>query len=74
MGNHDVTLNGLESMAYHSRYPTPYAASGSASPLWWSMDVGPAHVIGLSSYAPVSARGRHHQTSPTLPTPSSNAS
>ena len=57
VGNHDVTLNGLESMAYHSRYPTPYAASGSASPLWWSLDLGPAHVVGLSSYAPVSARG-----------------
>lgn len=56
-GNHDVTLNGLESTAYHTRYPTPYAASGSASPSWWSLDVGPAHVIGLSSYAPVAGRG-----------------
>ena len=56
-GNHDVTLNGLESMAYRTRYPSPYAASSSASPDWWSLDVGPAHVIGLSSYAPVVGPG-----------------
>jgi hypothetical protein len=49
--------NGIESVAYHTRYPTPYAAAGSASPLWWSLDVGPAHIIGLSSYAPVTAPG-----------------
>ena len=31
-GNHDVTLNGVESTAFRARYPTPYLASGSASP------------------------------------------
>ena len=35
-GNHDVTLNGLESTAYRVRYPSPHAASKSPSPDWWS--------------------------------------
>jgi len=52
-GNHDVTLNGVESTAFRARYPTPYLASGSASQDWFSHDVGIAHVIGLNSYAPV---------------------
>mmetsp|Transcript_35578 Transcript_35578/g.87508 ORF Transcript_35578/g.87508 Transcript_35578/m.87508 type:complete len:328 (+) Transcript_35578:848-1831(+) len=29
----------------------------AAPALGWSLDVGPAHVVGLSSYAPVSGRG-----------------
>ena len=52
-GNHDVTLNGAESTAYRTRYPTPHVSSGSPSPDWWSYDVGLAHVVGMSSYAPV---------------------
>ena len=56
-GNHDVTSNGLESQAYHTRYPSPHRASGSASPEWWSVDVGLAHVIGFSSYAPSEGPG-----------------
>ena len=52
-GNHDVTLNGAESTACRTRYPTPHVSSGSPSPDWWSYDVGLAHVVGMSSYAPV---------------------
>lgn len=55
-GNHDVTLNGLESTAYRTRYPSPHAASKSPSPDWWSLDVGLVHVVGLSSYAPAGER------------------
>ena len=50
-GNHDVTLNGAEGLAARTRYPTPHASAGSASPDWWSLDVGLAHVVGISSYA-----------------------
>ena len=55
-GNHDVTLNGLESTAYRARYPSPHVRSKSPSPDWWSLDVGLAHVIGVSSYAPAGER------------------
>ena len=55
-GNHDVTLNGLESTAYRARYPSPHAAAKSPSPDWWSLDVGLAHVVGISSYAPAGER------------------
>ena len=55
-GNHDVTLNGLESTAYRARYPSPHAAAKSPSPDWWSLDVGLAHIVGVSSYAPAGER------------------
>jgi hypothetical protein len=55
-GNHDVTLNGLESTAFRTRYPAPHRASRSPSPDWWSLDVGLAHVVGLSSYVAASPR------------------
>jgi len=32
----------------------PHAASQSSSALWWSRDVGPAHVVSLCSYADTS--------------------
>ena len=55
-GNHDVTLHALESTAYRARYPSPHARSRSPSPDWWSLDVGLAHVVGISSYAPAGER------------------
>ncbi len=27
------------------RYPTPYVSSGSTTPFWYSVDVGPTHII-----------------------------
>ena len=48
-GNHEV--GGSEQwVPYAARWPTPHAASHSSSALYWSVDVGPAHVIGLNSY------------------------
>jgi len=35
---------------YDARFPTPYKASGSTSPHWFSKEVGPVHVISLCSY------------------------
>ena len=32
------------------RWPTPYREARSTSPLYWSVDVGPAHVVALNSY------------------------
>lgn len=40
---------------YNHRFPTPYWASNSTSPLWYSIRRGPATIIVLSSY---SAYGR----------------
>ena len=37
-------------MNYDARFPTPYKASGSTSPHWFSKEVGPVHVISLCSY------------------------
>jgi predicted phosphodiesterase len=51
VGNHDVSVNGLESTAYAMRYPSPHVSSKSPSQLFWSYEVGHAHVIGLNSYA-----------------------
>ncbi|KAL3629675.1 Bifunctional purple acid phosphatase 26 [Castilleja foliolosa] len=37
---------------YLYRYPTPYLASKSSSPLWYSVRRASAHIIVLSSYSP----------------------
>ncbi|KAL1521121.1 hypothetical protein AB1Y20_022675 [Prymnesium parvum] len=49
-GNHEM-IAGEGWVPYNTRYPSPARSSGSPSNLWWSRDVGPAHVVGLSSYS-----------------------
>lgn len=50
-GNHEVGA-GIESrVSYSARYPMPFKQSGSSSQAFWSRDIGPVHVIGLSSYS-----------------------
>ncbi len=53
-GNHEVDY-GEAWVSYTTRYPMPFEASGSSSPLWWSRDVGPVHIVSLCSYADASA-------------------
>ncbi|KAL6846870.1 hypothetical protein ACP4OV_022723 [Aristida adscensionis] len=36
---------------FTNRYPTPFNASGSTSPLWYSVKMASAHVIVLASYS-----------------------
>ncbi|KAL6599825.1 hypothetical protein ACP70R_023853 [Stipagrostis hirtigluma subsp. patula] len=36
---------------FASRYPTPYAASGSTAPFWYSVKIASAHVVVLASYS-----------------------
>lgn len=36
---------------FTKRYPTPYEASGSSSPLWYSIKRASAYIIVLSSYS-----------------------
>uniref|UniRef100_A0A0E0BVP6 Purple acid phosphatase n=1 Tax=Oryza glumipatula TaxID=40148 RepID=A0A0E0BVP6_9ORYZ len=36
---------------FTNRYPTPFGASGSTRPLWYSVRMASAHVIVLASYA-----------------------
>ena len=45
--------NGTQFQSYVARNPTSINAnvSGSDSPLWYSANVGPAHMIYLSNYA-----------------------
>ncbi|XP_024004405.1 purple acid phosphatase 6 isoform X2 [Eutrema salsugineum] len=55
-GNHEIDFvpNIGEPHAfkpYEHRYPNAYKASGSTSPLWYSVRRGPAHIIVLSSYS-----------------------
>jgi hypothetical protein len=53
-GNHEFDY-GESWVSYLARWKTPHVESRSSSPLWWSRNVGPAHVIGISSYADTSA-------------------
>ena len=48
-GNHEVG-SGEQWVHYEKRWPNPSKSSGSTSPLYWSVDVGPAHVVALNSY------------------------
>ena len=48
-GNHEVG-SGEQWVHFEARWPTPHASSGSTSPLYWSVDAGPAHVVALNSY------------------------
>lgn len=50
-GNHDFVQNGMDLTSYLTRYPTPHESSKSPSQLFWSYEVGQAHIIGLNSYA-----------------------
>ncbi|KAM0017936.1 putative phosphoric monoester hydrolase [Helianthus debilis subsp. tardiflorus] len=57
VGNHEVEylpeINEVEPFReYLNRYTTPYAASGSSSPLWYAVRRASAHIIFLSSYSP----------------------
>ncbi|CAN6335265.1 unnamed protein product [Urochloa humidicola] len=36
---------------FSHRYRTPYLAAGSSEPYWYSVKIGPAHIIVLSSYS-----------------------
>ena len=49
-GNHEIGSSEAW-QSYNFRYPMPHRSSNSPSNLWWSRDVGPAHVIALCSYA-----------------------
>ena len=39
----------------------PHASSRSPSNLWWSRDVGPAHVIALCAYAATQPDSLQHR-------------
>ena len=51
-GNHEDGL-GEAYVNYKERFPMKFAAeaSGSSNPLFWSRNLGPMHVISLSSYS-----------------------
>jgi len=53
-GNHEIG-DGEQWTHYNARYPSPSRSSHSTSNLWWSTQIGPAHVIGLCSYAATDA-------------------
>ncbi|KDP30232.1 hypothetical protein JCGZ_17014 [Jatropha curcas] len=57
VGNHEIEyMPYMEEVvpfkSYLQRYPTPYLASKSSSPLWYAIRRASAHIIVLSSYSP----------------------
>uniref|UniRef100_A0A2P2JN46 acid phosphatase n=1 Tax=Rhizophora mucronata TaxID=61149 RepID=A0A2P2JN46_RHIMU len=55
-GNHEIEYmpymgEVLPFKSYLNRYPTPYLASKSTSPLWYAIRCASAHIIVLSSYS-----------------------
>ena len=48
-GNHEIGSSEAW-LHYIDRWPTPYREARSTSPLYWSADVGPVHVVALNSY------------------------
>ncbi|KAL6603977.1 hypothetical protein ACP70R_044338 [Stipagrostis hirtigluma subsp. patula] len=55
-GNHELELDEEHGETapfkpFTHRYPTPYLASGSTAPLWYSVKLASAHVVVLSSYS-----------------------
>ena len=58
-GNHELeSIDGApeDFTAYLARWRMPYQRSGSPSPLFYSYETGPAHIVMLGSYADY---GRH---------------
>jgi len=53
-GNHDLAEGAEQGVAYSARYPSPSESSGSTSPLWYSVDIGPVHLVSLAGqYSPI---------------------
>ncbi|KAK9824485.1 hypothetical protein WJX72_010710 [[Myrmecia] bisecta] len=52
---------GRQFTPYISRIPVPYQGSGSPSPLYYSVDVGPAHLIQLTNYDDWAPGSPQHQ-------------
>ncbi|CAL1384103.1 unnamed protein product [Linum trigynum] len=55
-GNHDIDFlpqygETVPFQPYLHRYPVPYQAAGSTSPLWYSLKRASAYIIVLSSYS-----------------------
>ncbi|KAL8143821.1 hypothetical protein V2J09_016853 [Rumex salicifolius] len=55
-GNHEIDFapeigESKPFKPFKHRYPTPYRASKSTEPLWYSIKRGPAYIIVLSSYS-----------------------
>jgi len=53
-GNHDMASGAEHGISYLARFPSPWQSSGSSSPLWYSIDIGPMHLISLAgTYSPI---------------------
>lgn len=59
-GNHELG-QGENWLHFLERWPTPYVSSQSTSPLYWSVDIGPVHVVALNSYDDFGPRGARLQ-------------
>eukprot|EP00900_Chrysochromulina_parva_P006771 jgi/Chrpa1/16095/Chrysochromulina_OHIO_Genome00022750-RA len=59
-GNHELG-SGEGFVSYNARYPMPHTASGSPTNLWYSIDVGPVHLISLCSYAATAPGSLQHR-------------
>jgi len=52
----DEQLNTFQ--AYRNRFRSPYEQSFSTDPLYYSLDVGPMHIIMLNAVRPARAQKR----------------
>ena len=59
-GNHEVD-SGEAWVQFNLRYPQPWKSSGSVSPLWYSYQTGPAHIVGLNSYSDFSPQSLQYE-------------
>lgn len=59
VGNHEIEKGRGQGRDWEMRYPMPYA---SDSPLWYSYEAGPVHVVALAgSYSPTGPGSPQHE-------------
>eukprot|EP00449_Zooxanthella_nutricula_P019522 CAMPEP_0198555494 /NCGR_PEP_ID=MMETSP1462-20131121/84830_1 /TAXON_ID=1333877 /ORGANISM="Brandtodinium nutriculum, Strain RCC3387" /LENGTH=289 /DNA_ID=CAMNT_0044286223 /DNA_START=71 /DNA_END=937 /DNA_ORIENTATION=- len=62
VGNHDISEGFTQAVDWMSRYPTPWQASNSTTPLQYTYEMGLMYVIGLpGSYAPTGSDSAQYQ-------------
>ncbi|KAK9861505.1 hypothetical protein WJX84_007459 [Apatococcus fuscideae] len=62
-GNHEQepNINGVQFQSYLARYQAPGVESGSNTTLYYSFDMGPAHVVMLGSYVDYGKNSSQYQ-------------
>lgn len=56
-GDHEMTVGREQGTDWMMRYNPPFEEAGSDSPLWYSHEVGPVHMLGLAGSFSVTSPG-----------------